>query len=152
MKISELHQLIGRPAFNIGDRVQIIHSFCKIGWVSHINLDHGNKAYIYMIVNEDGGYINGTAMNSGFSIEEIKPDDGEAADVANGYPCRSLFMRKSGDGRPAVKVNMTYKKDFPEDVPVWVCWVLEDEWVIKGEFDLKDHDSAIMMAMSYRKK
>ncbi len=144
MKVSELHQLIGRPAFNIGDRV--IHSY-EVGWVSHINLNHEKKQYIYMVVNEEGAYINGTATNSGFSIEEIKPDEGELADVSNCYPCRSLFLRASGN-RPAVKVNKSCHLDSSKDR--WICWLLENgEWQIKGEF--KDPDDAIMMAMSYRK-
>jgi hypothetical protein len=74
MKISELHQLIGRPAFNIGDRIQI-KSTGQIGWVSHINLSHGlHKAYHYMIVDENENYIKGHGLHNGFFVDDIEED------------------------------------------------------------------------------
>jgi hypothetical protein len=72
MKISELHQLIGRPVFNIGDRVRV-KSTGQIGWVSHTNLSHGlYKAYHYMVVDENDNYIKGHGLHNGFFLEDIE--------------------------------------------------------------------------------
>lgn len=74
MKISELHQILGRPMFNIGDRIKIKETG-QVGWVSHINLSHGlYKAYHYMVVDENDNYIShGLHLhNGGFFADEIE--------------------------------------------------------------------------------
>ena len=54
MKISELHSLIGRPAFVIGDRVRTVFSCRLVGWVCAVKLHTDKKAYSYSLMHEDG--------------------------------------------------------------------------------------------------
>lgn len=80
MKISELHSLIGRPTFNIGDRVRIKETK-QIGWVSHLTVCYSVPAYWFSIADENGHFINGTGTNSTFQEEDLVfADHAEAMD------------------------------------------------------------------------
>lgn len=50
MKISELHQLIGRPAFNIGDHVKTERGYGTDGWIAEIVI---TSKYQYRVVSNN---------------------------------------------------------------------------------------------------
>lgn len=53
MKTSELHQLIGKPAFQIGDRVKVKETGL-IAWVSAVIIDLN---YRYVLVDENDIHV-----------------------------------------------------------------------------------------------
>ena len=124
MKISELHQLIGRPAFNIGDRVRI-KATGQIGWVSHINLSHGlHKAYHYMIVDENNEYVKGHGfpkLHNGFFTEDIELDTIHEQELDAFVEKVFLYLQNDGSiKQPVVSIpvkdwdwdDIFYFKDF----------------------------------------
>lgn len=71
MKVSEYQALIGKPVFNVGDRV-IIKDLDLVGWVSHIQIQHLSRKYNYIIVSSDDEVIKGHGIYGGFLSDELE--------------------------------------------------------------------------------
>ena len=73
MKVSEYQALIGKPVFNVGDRVIIKNLDLDLeGWVSHIQIQHGlSPKYHYMVVDSNDEAIKGHGLYNGFIKGEL---------------------------------------------------------------------------------
>ena len=71
MKVSEYQALIGKPVFNVGDRV-IIKDRKLEGWVSHIQIQHLSRKYNYIVVDSDDETIKGHGIYGGFLSDELE--------------------------------------------------------------------------------
>lgn len=89
MKISELHSLIGRPAFNIGDRVRIKKNEI-VGWIYEVTIDHYAEQYKFTLLSDNDDYLG---SRGGWTSDELEfADHAEAMDE----PCAYLKDSENG--------------------------------------------------------